>query len=664
MTLYKQLTLGAIACSFTVCLILFMALCFSNTTVLKNQQENYIEQILSSNITVLTSIINRDIPQKEKTQLVESVLNSLLDQPMISSASFQVNSNSFDKNLTNNKQNNTSASVPAWFKFTFPINSLTVSKQRIDPFVTLTIATNSAYSYQQLWSKTLHSGYIAFVLFFVSLFLTIPLLTYGLRALKKITAYSARLQSGKPYQSISLPPQQDLRTIVKMMNQMHAHLEVNFKEQAHEAIKLRERAYRDEVSGLGNRTFFINELNSWLKKSHNGGLAIIKTTLIDDNYHNFGYESGDSLVKQIASKLNESIIYSDLILARLSIDEFAILVPNITVEKLKLMGETILSVVEKVQLDSSIQDEQSTRVGLLLNDIPTTTGTLLTQLDNALSKAAQDPQQPAVLVKGSQTETALGKQQWKSLLLESIANNYFVFHFQPVIFKAADIYHFEVLTSIKKGKEEFSAGQFLGALEDLGIGSLFDRHVIQDIIKKLNHNRKLGPLTVNLTYSSISDPTFIRWLGSLLQNNKALAGRLYFEIPESSFIRQPDATGLLCSAMQFNGFGFGVDNYGRHFKSLDYLNEFRPNYVKIDFAYTHQLNDQTKSDLLASISRTAHRLNIKTIATRVETETQLERLSELFVNGFQGYIIEKRNGVLVEKNMIGSSSAPNSIKML
>ncbi|EAS45368.1 diguanylate phosphodiesterase [Photobacterium profundum] len=664
MTLYKQLTLGAISCSFTVCLILFLVLFFSHITVLNNQQDRYLEQTLSLNSTVLTSIIDSDIPQKAKSELIESTLDTLLHQPMISDANFQVNPNSISNNITNSIQNTSVASAPVWFKSVLSINTLTVSKQLVDPFVKITITTNALYSNQQLWSMTLHYGFISLMLFIVSIFLIIPLLAYGLRALKYITEQSARLQDGKPYQPILLPQQQDLRTIVRTMNQMNAHLEVNFREQANEAIKLRERAYRDEVSGLGNRIFFINELNSWLKKSHNGGLAIIKTTLIDDYYHNFGYESGDCLVKKIASKLNESIIYSDLILARLSIDEFAILVPSITVEELKLMGETILSVVEKVQLDSSIQDEQSTRVGLLLNDIPTTAGTLLTQLDNALSKAAQDPQLPAVLVKGSQAETALGKQQWKSLLLESIANNYFVFHFQPVIFKSADIYHLEVLTSIKKGKEEFSAGQFLGALEDLGIGSLFDRHVIQDIIKKLNNDRKLGPLAVNLTYSSISDPTFIRWLGSLLQHNKVLAGRLFFELPEASFIRQPDATGLLCSAMQFHGFGFGVDNYGRHFKSLDYLNEFRPNYVKIDFAYTHQLNDQTKSDLLASISRTAHRLNIKTIATRVETETQLERLSELFVNGFQGYIIEKRNEVLVEKDMIGSLSAPNSIKML
>jgi EAL domain-containing protein (putative c-di-GMP-specific phosphodiesterase class I) len=84
-----------------------------------------------------------------------------------------------------------------------------------------------------------------------------------------------------------------------------------------------------------------------------------------------------------------------------------------------------------------------------------------------------------------------------------------------------------------------------------------------------------------------------------------------------------------------------VDNYGRNFQSLDYLQRFKPDYVKIDFAYTNNIDDDAQGHVLASVCRTAHNLNITTIATRVETEAQLARLSELFVNGFQGYIFEK-----------------------
>ncbi|MCX9564723.1 EAL domain-containing protein, partial [Vibrio cholerae] len=41
------------------------------------------------------------------------------------------------------------------------------------------------------------------------------------------------------------------------------------------------------------------------------------------------------------------------------------------------------------------------------------------------------------------------------------------------------------------------------------------------------------------------------------------------------------------------------------------------------------------------ISRTAHNLGITTIASRVETQTQLDFLSEHFIEVFQGFIVDK-----------------------
>lgn len=87
--------------------------------------------------------------------------------------------------------------------------------------------------------------------------------------------------------------------------------------------------------------------------------------------------------------------------------------------------------------------------------------------------------------------------------------------------------------------------------------------------------------------------------------------------------------------------GLWVDNYGRNFQSLDYINEFRPKYVKLDYLFTHHLDDERQKFTLTSISRTAHNLGITTIASRVETQTQLDFLSEHFIEVFQGFIVDK-----------------------
>ncbi|WP_305839539.1 bifunctional diguanylate cyclase/phosphodiesterase [Photobacterium leiognathi] len=438
-----------------------------------------------------------------------------------------------------------------------------------------------------------------------------------------------------------LPEESDIKTIVRAFNKLTYQLDVNFKNQANEAVKLREQAYLDPISGLGNRSFFIHQISSWLDESHKGGLALIQTTLISDYYEHKGYQAGDKLIKQIAARLNEVIIYNDATISRLSRDEFAVLIPNLSSEKLTLLGKMILKIFTDIERNSDIDSAITTDIGLVYNEARLTPSQLLTQLDNALTQAKLTPHESIALIKDPTSHDTLGKQQWKQLLEQAINEDLFQYKFQPATLENRSIYHYEVFTGIQKNKDFYSAGQFLGAIEDLKIGSWFDRHVIVTIINRLNADRAIGPFAINVTNSSIADPSFIRWLDKLLANNTQVASRLFFELQEISCIRNTDATSILCSTIKRHRFGVGIDNYGRHFQSLTYLKEINPDYVKIDYAYTYQLNDQTKSAVLSSICRTAHSLDIKAIATRVETETQLERLSDLFVSGYQGFITEK-----------------------
>jgi len=554
--------------------------------------------------------------------------------------------------------------IPNWFINLGLFEPLTKShtiNNGWEQLATLSITADSIPAHRQLWQAIGYSAIVTLLSLIVSSTVIILALRRCLKPLDTIVHRSQSLATNQFGSPIPMPPSYDLGIIVKTINHLSSQLEVNFKAQAREAAKLREQVYRDSVSGMGNRSFFISQLNSWLAKSPKGGLALLKTSLIEDCYQNHGFDQGDQLVKDIAAGLNEGIIYNDITLARLSYDEFALLAPDISADKLKIVGETMLSVIDDLQPESTTANPHAAHVGLLLNNQPSTSSTLLSQLDNALSKAALNPQQPITLIREASAQIALGKQQWKSLLVAAIDNDLFIYHFQPVASDRNGIYHHEVFSAIKTNNEVYTASQFLGAIEDLGIGSLFDRHVVAQLINRLNADHLLGPLAINITNSSISDPAFIRWLSQILERNQSLSSRLFFELPEASFVRHPDATSLLCSAIRFYKFRFGVDNYGRHFNSLSYLTEFRPDYVKIDFAYTHQLNDQNKSSLLSSISRTAHSLNIMTIATRVETETQLERLSELFVNGFQGFIIERfSSGLNTQQKSTSSTTARHS----
>ncbi|MGF1688217.1 GGDEF domain-containing protein [Photobacterium japonica] len=577
--------------------------------------------------------------------LSDNIINSNLRAITQTQASISVELVLADGSKTYTQQSSQPFHQPDWFTMLAQFDSFETSRtlyKDLSPFATLRIALLPAPWQQQLWQQTQVFIYFALGVCLVLGLLSFLMLKRKLRAFSQIAHHYSTIVNNQFSGPLPVPHDKEGREITKMINHLIAQLEANFKRQATEAIKLKEQAYRDNVSSLGNRHYFINQLNSWLTDSHQGGLIILKSTLIDDIYREAGFEIGDKFVHSLAEELNANIIHSDVTLARLSYDEFAVLAPNISDEKLKVIAESMLTVHGELQQRHHIDYPDSVRLGMLVVHQASTASQLLAQLDNVLAKAALTPEQPLAIADDSQQPISLGKQQWKSLVLEAIDNNQIQYSYQPVASDTNNILHYEVFSEIRKNNQQYGASQFLGAIEDVGAGVQFDRHVIAHHINMLNANPKFGPIAINVTANSASDPAFIRWLTELMERNQRLSSRIFFEIPETSFVRAPDSCSLLCSAIRFYKFGMGVDNYGRYLKSLDYLREFRPDYVKIDFSYTHQLNDQVKINLLSSISRTAHSLNITTIATRVETETQLDRLSDLFVSGFQGYIIESQ----------------------
>lgn len=638
MTLYRQL--------FTWMLVIFLLLLLAVTGIELSTTRNFL-------LTQQTAAVNNTInsmglalaPYLEDDDKVatESVINALFDGGFYQEVTLKLLS---DNSEIKRQYPVTVDGVPDWFINLDLFPAITEERTFTSGWLQLAevkVVSHPGYAYRELWQAAVQLGIWIGLLFLIAMLIIAFQLRRSLGPLKVITERAHDIANNKFSDPIPPAPTTELNTVVTAINQMSNQLENYFKQQAREADRLREHAYRDTVSGLGNRSFFVGQLKSWLAESAIGGLIMIKVDLITDTYHHQGFEQGDALVSQFSKKLNTTVVDADCTASRLSKDEFAILAPNYNSEDLQILGESILTIVIDMQPDPMGISPPKLAIGLTINNSDNREASvLLSQADNALNQARNTPNHPIAMLDLTANDSSMGKQQWKSLILDAVAHDWFVFKFQSAATSDQTIIHQEVFTAIERGEDYYGAAHFLGAIEQLELGESFDRYVVSKMIERLNDDPKLGPLAVNLTQSSVTNASFIRWLTTMMQKHRDLAQRLFFEIPESVFVRYPDHVSLLTEQAHRFNFGFGVDNYGRNFQSVDYLNKFKPSYVKIDFAYTSNLDDESQSHVLASICRTAHNLNIITIATRVETETQLNKLSELFVNGFQGFIFEKK----------------------
>lgn len=636
MTLYKQLVAGMIAVILMLLISVFIIEFNTTRNNLIQQQRSEVNNTINTVGLALAPYL-----EDKDTVAVESVINALFDGSSYSVVRLIFLDSGEEIIRTYPVQ---PIDVPKWFTNLHLFERIHDRRVVTSGWMQLAeveIVSHTGDAYTQLWSA-FERLLIAFSFIMLIGLLAISfILRRALRPLQLIVAKMeqvARNQFGDP---LPRPATQDLIYVVDGINSMSSQLEKSFKAQAKEAQQLRERAYIDPVSGLGNRAYYMSQLNSWLNEGGIGGVAILEASFIRELYEEKGYEAGDGKVRELADHLKVSLTSPGLVSARISTEEFGFILPNMDDTELKLMADSIITFVQDINADPTGMATSNVALGVVHSEEKKKTGEILAMLDNALANAKTNPELAYGYLTDSNSTTIKGKQQWKNLVEEAISNDWVTFRLQAANNSWGQPYHREVFSAIEKDGERFSANQYLFALEQLNASHIFDEYVIESMVKRISAGGVSEPLAINIAQSSISQPSFIRWVTQLLNKHKDEAPLLHFEIPESCFINSPHHTALFCNAVRAAGADFGVDNYGRHFQSLDYINEFRPAYVKLDYLYTHHLDDEKQKFTLTSISRTAHNLGIMTIASRVETQTQLDFLSEHFIEVFQGFIVDK-----------------------
>ncbi|PTP83996.1 diguanylate cyclase [Vibrio splendidus] len=636
MTLYKQLVVGMVAVFILLMTSVFMIEFNTTRGYLEEQQRSEV----SNTINTVGLALAPYLEEKDKVA-VESVINALFDGSSYSVVRL-IFLDTGDDILRSYPVKPTG--VPEWFtnlNLFEPVHDRRVITSGWMQLAEVEIVSHPGPAYDQLWQAFIRLLSIFGTIFLLGLVSISWILKRALRPLSLIITKMDQIAKNQFGEPLARPKTKDLTLVVDGINHMSTQVELAFKNQAKEAQKLRERAYIDPVSQLGNRAYYMSQLTQWLEESSLGGLAVLKAEFISEEYDEKGYQDGDALVHQLAEQLQASISSPDITIARISSDEFGFIMPNIDESELKLVAGSIVNCIQNLGSDPTGTANPHIALGVTYSNTRKTSTEIMSLVDNALSSAKANRELTYGYVTADDHGAVMGKQQWRMLVEEAIINDLVTFRLQAANNSFGKTYHQEVFSAIEKEGVRYGANQYLYALEQLEMSHILDQYVIEKMIEKLNAKEVTSPVAINISPSSISQPSFIRWIGKTLEHNASIAHLLHFEIPENCFINVPHYTALLCNTIRNAESVFGVDNYGRNFQSLDYINEYRPSYVKLDYLFTHNLDDEKQKFTLTSISRTAHNLGITTIASRIETQTQLDILSDNYVEVFQGFIVDK-----------------------
>jgi EAL domain-containing protein (putative c-di-GMP-specific phosphodiesterase class I) len=145
----------------------------------------------------------------------------------------------------------------------------------------------------------------------------------------------------------------------------------------------------------------------------------------------------------------------------------------------------------------------------------------------------------------------------------------------------------------------------------------------------------------------VIDETLPEWLATRIRSTKVPAQRLCFQVSEEVASQQLKQTKELSEKLAAAGFLFAVDHVGTGRDSAQMLQHVPMQFMKIDGSLMQGLNrDTDQQRRVTSLAQLARKLNIRTIAERVEDAKTMAVLWQLGIAYFQGNFVQTRGVVL------------------
>lgn len=647
MTLYRQLIIFTLVLFFLLFAGTWYAKLDNTRSFLTDQLESHAQDTATSlGLSVSQYVLKNDM------LVVERMISAVFDRgyyEIIKLVDVK------EKVVLERVQSVKIENVPPWFIRWIPLKPPEASANVMSGWIqagTIVVKSHPGYAYKTLWEDM-----ISTTLWFIACGIFVLIAGgFGLRLLLRPLVLVERQADAicrKEYEiQQRVPWTKELRRVVEAMNRMTHKVKEMFEEQVVQAEGLRERSYHDPVTGLGNRRYFDTQITARLDRRDSvtkGILLLVKLNDLDKLNQLKGFQAGDEFLKRVTALLQEATKqYASCALARLTGGDFGIFLPDAPPWDAETIAGGLANQLSGLAAEQITITDNIGYVGAATYEATTTLGRLLSEADLALTAARQaGPNGWVVRAITEKTDKApLGQQQWKDMLEKALRERRISLDAQPVV-KTTDrnhLLHLEIFSRIIQEDGKFlSAGVFMPLAERLKLVSSIDRIVLEEVMQLDSSRLAVGNIAVNVSPASLQDDAFWQWLQTSLKTLPRTAPRIIFEFSEFSAVQNLNLVKDFSIFVRKYGHAMGLDHYGQSFSNLGYLKSMRPDYVKIDRAYTGELKDEESDSrfFIGSLCSVAHSIDIKVIAEGVETEQQVQILKELNLDAIQGYIVDK-----------------------
>ncbi len=423
--------------------------------------------------------------------------------------------------------------------------------------------------------------------------------------------------------------------------------------------QLMHQAFHDPLTGLPNRTYFLERLKTALDMSGKNQ-SLLAVMFVDlDNFKvindSLGHHAGDLLLAEAARTIREAVRPLDTV-ARFGGDEFTLLLEDLEdVEAAVGIAERIQHALHEPLLIENHEISVACSVGIAFSDpsIPNTDldpEELVRNADIAVYRAKADGKARITLFDREMNRYALHRLETEIELRRAIERNELVVYYQPLLdLLTGAVLEVEALVRWQHPLRGLvSPLEFIPLAEETSLIIPLGKWVLEEACMQAQAWKGLGKgaaglvVCVNVSARQFRQNGLVEDIAHALEISGLPPGDLKLEITETVGMEDPAQSLATLRELKALGVKLALDDFGMGYSSLSYLKHFPVDSIKLDRSFISGLgnNRQDTAVVYAAVSF-AKALHLTITAEGIENNAQVEQLRALGCELGQGFLFSK-----------------------
>lgn len=415
-------------------------------------------------------------------------------------------------------------------------------------------------------------------------------------------------------------------------------------------------AFHDGLTGLSNRTLFLDRLESALKRKRRAPDALFAVIYIDlDRFKiindSLGHNAGDRVLIETARRLEANLRHGDTV-ARWGGDEFVILAEDL--EDLRQVEMIVARIQKQLMAPFRIGDQEVTvtsSAGITASDLfeYEKPSEMLRDADAAMYKAKNQGRDQYAIFSPVMHHEALALLQLEADLRKALDAGEFILHFQPIVSLAdGRVAGVEALVRWQHRERGLvPPSEFIPLAEETGLIVQLGQWIVENVCLQVHEWREegIGPfkVAINVSARQFWQQDFVGMIARTLARSRLDPGWFDLEITEGVIVQNTEVAISMLSQLKKLGVNLSLDDFGTGYSSLNYLHRFPIDTLKIDQSFVGLIGDNSNEniEIVQAIVTLAHTMNIQVVAEGVERFEQLFALQQMGCEYAQGFFFSR-----------------------